>query len=399
MSCCPPGGSCKPQAAAANGSSVAAAAAAPASGIGELLAAKQLGEDQQAVLDSVKEYYGEVLTTSDDLKTSACCTAGAPPPLIREALKKVPDEVKAKYYGCGSPFPMGIQGLRVLDLGSGSGRDCYVCAALVGEAGSVTGVDMTPAQLAVARKHADEYCTQTLGYAQPNMRFVEGQIERLDEAGIADASVDLIISNCVINLSPDKARVLREAWRVLAPGGEMFFSDVYCDRRLPQEVRTHPVLLGECLGGALYTQDFVRLCREVGFLDPRTLSSAEIEVRDRELKELLGDARFFSVTYRLFKLPEAMETLCEDYGQACKYLGTIPGHKHSYALDDHHTFQAGKWYEVCGNTAAMVGDSWLGKHFEVIGDRSTHYGLFACGPAPGAAAAPAADCGPGGACC
>lgn len=389
MSCCPPqNGAVKLK------PTPPAAVAGPASGIQELLEAKQLGDNQQGVLDSVKEYYGEVLTTSEDLKTSACCTAGSPPPLVRDALKKVPDEVKAKYYGCGSPFPMGIQGLRVLDLGSGSGRDCYVCSALVGEGGSVTGVDMTPAQLAVARKYADEYCTQTLGYAQPNMRFVEGEIEYLDKAGIPDSSVDLIISNCVINLSPDKARVLREVYRVLAPGGEMYFSDVYCDRRLPAEVRTHPVLLGECLGGALYTQDFLRLCRQVGFLDPRTLSSAEIEVRDRELRELLGDARFFSITYRLFKLPEAIETLCEDYGQACKYKGTIPGAPHSYALDDHHTFQTGKWYEVCGNTAAMVGDSWMGKHFEVVGDRSTHYGLFACGPAPAAAPAPA-----GGACC
>ncbi|PSC70020.1 Arsenite methyltransferase [Micractinium conductrix] len=385
MSCCGPK--------AANG----AAAAAP-SGIQELLTARQLGEDAQAVRDSVKEYYGEVLTTSDDLKTSACCTTGAPPPLVRDALKKVPEEVKAKYYGCGSPFPMGIDGLRVLDLGSGSGRDCYVCSALVGQQGSVTGIDMTLAQLEVARKHADEYCTKTLGYASPNMRFVEGTIEDLAAAGIADASVDLIISNCVINLSPDKAAVLREAYRVLAPGGEMYFSDVYCDRRLPTEVRTHPVLLGECLGGALYIQDFIRLCGQVGFLDPRTLSSAEIEVRDKELKALLGEARFYSVTYRLFKLPDAIETLCEDYGQACKYKGTIPGHPHSYQLDDHHTFNVGKWYEVCGNSAAMVGDSWLGRHFEVVGDRSTHYGLFACGPAPTAAPADGAGA-PGGACC
>ncbi|KAI3425190.1 hypothetical protein D9Q98_008959 [Chlorella vulgaris] len=370
------------------------AATGAVSGISELLEAQQLGKDQQGVLESVKEYYGEVLTTSDDLKTSACSGAGAPPPLVRDALKRVPDQVKAKYYGCGSPFPMGIEGLHVLDLGSGSGRDCYVCAALVGERGSVTGVDMTQAQLAVARKYVDEYCSQTLGYAAPNMRFVEGEIEYLDRAGVPDSSVDLVISNCVINLSPDKARVLREVYRVLAAGGEMHFSDVYCDRRLPAEVRTHPVLLGEGLGGALYVEDFVRLCRQVGFLDPRTLSTREIEVRDKELMGLLGDARFYSITYRLFKLPEAIETLCEDYGQACKYKGTIPGAPHSYVLDDHHTFQAGKWYEVCGNTAAMVGDSWMGKHFEVVGDRSTHYGLFACGPAP--AAAPAA---PGGACC
>ena len=87
----------------------------------------------------------------------------------------------------------------MLDLGCGSGRDCYVCSCLVGSSGSVTGLDMTPAQLEVARRHADEYCTSTLGFAESNLRFVEGQIERLGEAGIADSSIDLIISNCVVS--------------------------------------------------------------------------------------------------------------------------------------------------------------------------------------------------------
>ena len=95
------------------------------------------------VRDSVVKYYGETLTTSDDLKTSACCTPNALPSRVRDILSKVPDEVKAKYYDCGSPTPLGIDGLRVLVLGSGSGRDCYVAAALVGEKGSVAGVDMT----------------------------------------------------------------------------------------------------------------------------------------------------------------------------------------------------------------------------------------------------------------
>lgn len=352
--------------------------------------------------ESVKEYYGKVLSKTEDLRTSACCTAKPPPTTVRQILAQVPDEVVSKYYGCGSPLPQGIQGLRVLDLGSGSGRDCYVCAALVGPEGSVTGVDMTAEQLDVARGHADQYCTSTLGYAAPNMRFVEGQIEFLDRAGVKDESMDLIISNCVINLSPDKARVLQECYRVLAPGGEMYFSDVYCDRRLPAEVRRHDILLGECLGGALYIQDFIRLCREAGFIDPRQLSIEPIEVRDAELSELLGEAKFFSITYRLFKVPGRLETLCEDYGQAAKYKGTIPGCRHAYTLDDHHTFQAGKWYEVCGNTASMVGESWLAPHFDIIGDRSTHYGLFDCDAttqkvAPDSSGSGGA-CG-GGACC
>lgn len=95
-------------------------------------------------------------------------------------------------------------------------------------------------QIDVANKYVDEY-TKTLGYEKSNMKFINGHIEYLDKAGIADESVDIIISNCVVNLSPDKYRVIKEAYRVLAPGGEFYFSDVYCDRRLPEEVQKNEV--------------------------------------------------------------------------------------------------------------------------------------------------------------
>ena len=379
---------------------------AQASALSDLMNARPLSKDDQTVRSEVSRYYGETLSDSSDLKTSACCTPNALPTILKEALSRVPDEVKAKYYGCGSPLPAGIDGLRVLDLGSGSGRDCYVAAALVGPEGSVTGVDMTDAQLDVARKYVDDYTQDTLGYSSSNVKFVKGQIEYLDDAGIEDSSVDLIISNCVINLSPDKERVLREAYRVLADGGEFYFSDVYCDRRLPQHVREHEVLYGECLAGALYIEDFKRLCAQAGFLDARILEGHEIEIHDPELKEITGNAKFYSLTYRLFKLPGLMETLCEDYGQVATYKGTLPGHAHNYALDDHHLFETGKPMLVCGNTAAMVGEngvSWLSKHFDVRGDRTTHFGLFDCGPSPVASpASPAAAAAPsasGGSCC
>ena len=244
----------------------ASATEADESAMAALMAAKPLAKDDATVRAEVATYYGETLQTSDDLKTSACCTPNALPKAVKDVLRSVPDEIKAKYYGCGSPLPAGIEGLRVLDLGSGSGRDCYVASALVGPRGTVTGVDMTDAQLDVAKSHVEEYTANVLKYDAPNMRFVKGQIEYLDEAGIEDGAVDLIISNCVINLSPDKARVLSEAYRVLADGGEFYFSDVYCDRRLPQHVRENEVLYGECLAGALYIEDFRRLCAAAGGL-------------------------------------------------------------------------------------------------------------------------------------
>eukprot|EP00898_Chlorokybus_atmophyticus_P006822 jgi/Chlat1/7140/Chrsp57S06808 len=346
---------------------------------------------------SVQNYYGKVLASSKDLKTSACSCAAAPPKQIRDILRKVPDEVVSKFYGCGSPLPYGIEGLHVLDLGSGSGRDCYVASALVGPSGSVVGIDMTDEQLEVARGHVDEF-TQTLGYSQPNMKFIKGHIEYLDKAGIEDESFDMVMSNCVVNLSPDKPRVLSEVYRVLAPGGEFYFSDVYCDRRLPEHVQKHEVLFGECLGGALYIEDFKRICHQVGFTDPRVLSTAPIEVNDAELQELTGEAKFYSITYRLFKLPGRLETQCEDYGQVAVYKGTIPNHSHTYALDNGHAFETNRPALVCGNTASMVGESWLKDHFTVIGDRNVHYGLFPCGNTQAASSGLATQA-PAGGCC
>jgi arsenite methyltransferase len=99
-------------------------------------------------------------------------------------------------------------------------------------------------------------------------------------------------------------------------------------------------------------------------------------------------------------MPDLLETLCEDYGQVATYKGTIPGHSHAYELDDHHRFVAHKPMLVCGNTAAMVGDSWLGKHFDVVGNRDVHYGLFDCAPAVASMPAPAAGTSAsGGSCC
>eukprot|EP01061_Rhynchopus_euleeides_P011160 TRINITY_DN20726_c0_g2_i1.p1 TRINITY_DN20726_c0_g2~~TRINITY_DN20726_c0_g2_i1.p1 ORF type:complete len:398 (+),score=201.56 TRINITY_DN20726_c0_g2_i1:75-1196(+) len=348
--------------------------------------------------DSVKDYYGKVLSTSKDLKTSACTAAGRPHPVVLKAMKRVPTEIKDKFYGCGTPLPLGIEGLSILDLGSGSGRDCYLAADLVGEKGRVIGLDMTQEQIDVARRNVDEF-TKTLGYKQPNLKFEHGYIEKILESGVDKESIDIIISNCVVNLSPDKPAVLQGAYDALKVGGEFYFSDVYCDRRLPQEVKDHEVLWGECVAGALYITDFEREAVKVGFHDPRILDIAEIKITDPELADICGEARFYSITYRLFKLPGMLETKCEDYGQYAVYKGSIVGHPNSYVLDDHHKLEKNKPFLVCGNTAAMLGEdgvSWLAPHFDIHGDRSVHYGLFDCAPP---AATGGGDSGSPASCC
>ena len=193
-------------------------------------------------------------------------------------------------------IPLALNGRTVLDLGCGTGRDCFVLSKLVGESGRVIGVDMTDEQLEVAKRHED-YHAKLFNYAKPNTTFLKGYIEDLNSLEIKDNSIDVIISNCVINLSPEKERVFSEIFRVLKPGGELYFSDVFADRRIPEELRKDPVLHGECLSGAMYIEDFRRLLLKLGVPDYRIMQSVRIEPNSSEHKELLNDIEFYSVYY------------------------------------------------------------------------------------------------------
>ncbi|WMJ09174.1 methyltransferase domain-containing protein [Nitrosomonas sp. sh817] len=328
--------------------------------------------------EAVQKYYGETLTNSQDLQTNACCTDAALPHFVKPLLARVHAEVLARYYGCGLVLPELLEGLTILDLGCGAGRDVYVLSQLVGEKGQVIGVDMTEEQLAVARRH-EKYHQTAFGYKRGNVRFLHGDIARLDELELADASVDLIVSNCVINLAPDKAAVLREAFRVLKPGGELYFSDVYSDRRIPADLMRDPVLYGECLSGALYWNDFLQLARNSGFTDPRLVDDRPVTIDNPALTEKTGNIRFYSATYRLFKLP-GLELACEDHGQSVVYRGTIPHHAHAFRLDKHHFIETGRQFPVCGNTWRMLHDTRFIRHFDFYGDFDRHFGIFpGCG--------------------
>lgn len=347
------------------------------------------------IQEQVKEYYGRILSSKDDLKTSACCSIESLPTQHRQVLALIEDEILDKFYGCGSPIPSAIDGCTVLDLGCGSGRDVYLASRLVGPEGFVIGVDMTDEQLEVARRHVDTQM-ERFGYRSPNVDFRQGYIENLAACGIADNSVDLVISNCVINLSPNKERVFAEIFRVLKPGGELYFSDVFSGRRIPCELRNDPVLYGECLGGALYIEDFRRMLGRLGCPDYRVISQKQISLDNPEVEAMAGMVDFYSMTIRAFKLA-SLEDICEDYGQAAVYLGTIPHMPHCFPLDDHHLFIAGKPMLVCGNSAAMVSETRFARHFKIIGDRSTHFGPFDCAPASAKEAG--GDACSGGACC
>lgn len=241
---------------------------------------------------------------------------------------------------------------------------------------------MTDEQLQVATQHLD-YHAEFFGYA--NVEFHKGYLEHLADLNLSESSFDVIISNCVINLCTDKEVVFRECWRLLKPGGEVYFSDVYSNRRVPTSLQQNEVLWGECISGALYWNDFLTMARKVGFVDPRLVEDAPITLQNDALERVLlesgnGQLEFYSATYRLWKM-DGLETDCEDYGQAVIYKGTMERYPTGWLLDNHHYMETGKIFPVCGNTYRMLHDSpRLKEHFDFIGTWDRHYGIFeGCG--------------------
>ncbi len=325
------------------------------------------------IKESVREYYGEKIQKTSDLKTGACCDCDTSPDYIKNILPLIHEEIKTKYYGCGTVVPLCLKGLKVLDVGSGTGKDCYIMSRLVGEDGFVYGIDMTENQVEVADRHLKKQM-DIFGYKKPNVSFILDYMENI-EGHFEERSLDIVTSNCVINLAEDKEKVIRQICKVLKNGGEFYFSDIYAGRRIPQEIRENPILYGECLGGALYIHDFERLARSIGFTDPRVVSKRRLKIENREMRDIVEDIEFYSITYRLWKL-EGLEGNCEDYGHTAVYKGNIPESPLKFELDSSHLFYKDKPEPICGNTALMLSDTRFGRHFKVTGSFDNHLGPF-----------------------
>jgi ubiquinone/menaquinone biosynthesis C-methylase UbiE len=231
--------------------------------------------------DKVREKYGEAaerVTRGED-KGSCCGTSccGNEDPITRDlydsiAAESVPEAALLASLGCGNPTALAqlSPGEVVLDLGSGGGIDVLLSAKRVGPSGKAYGLDMTDAMLNLARRNAE-----TAGAT--NVEFLKGEIEAIP---LPDNSVDVIISNCVVNLSGDKRAVLREAYRVLKPGGRFAISDVVVRGEVPEEIRRSMELWIGCVAGALEENEFVRLLRDAGFENPTIEPTRIYDVND-----------------------------------------------------------------------------------------------------------------------
>ena len=249
----------------------------------------------ERIKNAVKARYSQIAERSQQSCCSSCgCGIG---PLAQteaigysgEDLERIPEE-SVMGLGCGNPTAIAElkPGETVLDLGSGAGIDAFLAADKVGPNGSVIGVDMTEEMI---DKAAD--IAKCNGYT--NVEFRLGEIEELP---VDDSSVDIVMSNCVINLAPDKAKVFREAYRVLRPGGRLSISDIVADRVLSDEMRNDLNAWAGCIAGALEQRQYLRIIKEAGFADLQVLSSREFYVQDSNNKKM---AKLSSITIRAYK--------------------------------------------------------------------------------------------------
>jgi len=311
-----------------------------------------------------------------------CCPVEYDP----EFLKVIPQEVIERDYGCGDPSKYVREGETVLDLGSGTGKICFIAAQVVGAHGRVIGVDMTDEMLEVARTNAP-VVAERIGYS--NVEFRKGRIqdlaldlEKLDEElkarPITDAasflradelaqelrvkhplvssdSVDVVVSNCVLNLVEAKAKpqLFEEIFRVLRKGGRAVISDIVSDEEVPEALQNDPELWSGCISGALTEEQFLKAFSDAGFYGVQILK------RDVEPWQTVAGIEFRSVTIEAFK---GKQGPCFERNQAVIYRGPFK----EVLDDDNHRMERGVRYAVCDKTYNLYRKAPYASFFEVV---------------------------------
>ena len=385
------------------------------------------------ITQTVSERYAHAANTGEQM----CCTTSYDMGHLKTF---IPEEVLKISYGCGTPA--GLKTVRagetVLDIGSGGGIDCFEASRLVGPTGRVIGIDMTDTMLEIARKNASVVAAN-LGYSASNVEFRKGLADAMP---VEDGTIDLIISNCVINLAPDKRKVFCEMYRVAKPGGRFTISDIVSDQTVPQYLVHDTQKWGDCLSGALTLTDYMNSMTAAGFLGIHLVKFSPWRVID--------GIQFFSVTLTGYKLPQAPTTSANRYAtlrgpfsrvvdergrtyqrgasqpitpEEALLLSTPPfteqfllttepveldshdsrwsailpadapctwqGH---YALlagpfieaadDDHHVYRRGEPLEICSKTVAVLGAAGYQPHFVILNRASeqVHGNAVTCSP-------------------
>jgi len=316
-----------------------------------------LSHDIEKPRSLVQDFYARAAETP---QASLCCPVSYDP----ADTAHVPQEVIDRFYGCGGPMSVAQvkPGETVLDLGSGAGIDVFIAAKKVGPNGRAIGVDMTDPMLGVAGQNRAKVA-QNLGYDVVDFR--KGFLE---EVPAEDRSVDLVTSNCVINLSADKPRVFAEMWRILKDHGRIVVSDIVADRAVPPELKVNVHLWGECVSGALSEDEFLAELEKAGFYGLAVLEKSfwkEVEGYD-----------FYSVTVRGFKFQKSAG--CVYLGHRALYLGPYA----SVMDEEGHLFPRGQTIEICTDTLAKLSHEPYAGSFVLLepGTDVRQACAVACGP-------------------
>ncbi len=339
-------------------------------------------ETQSHAETAVKERYGQAAMAQE---AALCCPVDYDP----QYLKAIPEEVIARDYGCGDPSQHLKEGETVLDLGSGTGKICFIASQVVGPKGKVIGVDMTSEMLDVARRNAP-VVADTIGYG--NVEFKRGVIQdlsldldlldkeltarpiqgadaylasekliarlRRESPLVADDSVDVVVSNCVLNLvaASHKRQLFEEIHRVLRRGGRAVISDIVCDEVVTEEMMQDAELWSGCISGAFTEEGFLEAFEEAGFYGIRVLS------RQEEPWRTVQGIEFRSLTIEAFK---GKEGECWERHQAVIYRGPFK----EVLDDDDHRMQRGRRYAVCDKTYQLYRQEPYRQHFDFVEPR------------------------------
>jgi MoaA/NifB/PqqE/SkfB family radical SAM enzyme/SAM-dependent methyltransferase len=303
----------------------------------------------------VREFYGKA---AEKPQAELCC----PTKYDDSAIAHIPQDVLDRFYGCGSPMTSAAikESEVVVDLGSGAGIDVFIAAKFVGPSGKAIGVDMTDRMLHVARENQPRVAA-ALGYDA--VEFREGFLEQIP---IESKSADLVTSNCVVNLSPDKPRVFGEMWRVLKDHGRILISDIVSETRVPPHLKVNPQLWGECLVGALTQEEFLSELERAGFYG--------LEVLKKSYWKDVEGYPFFSVTVRGYKFEKTSG--CVFKGHRAVYLGPAK----AFIDEEGHQFPRNEPYEICTDTVAKLSNPPYKGMFAILEPGEERSGYACCGP-------------------
>ena len=303
--------------------------------------------------EDVKEFYSKAAAKPQE---NLCC----PTSYHAQDIDHIPQEVLDRFYGCGSPIIVAEikKGENILDLGSGAGIDCFISSKLVGIEGSIIGVDMTDNMLQVANE-SKKIVSENLGYN--NVEFRKGYLE---EIPVSNKSIDLVTSNCVLNLSQDKGKVFSDIWRVLKDNGRLVISDIVSDIETTKEIRKNKQLWGECLAGALTENKFLSTLEQTGFYG--------IEILKKDYWKNIENINFYSITIRAFKYDKSPS--CNFQGHKAIYNGPFK----VIIDDDGHVFARNQEVEICTDTLNKLMNSPYSGSFTILESNGENSEIACC---------------------